>query len=184
MTDAEQPEDQDVNGLLIATSPTPDGHYRLEISRGQDSLILDRDGAAAYADTLLLHWHRAVYDALVLRQFTGAGISPSDAAITVQEMRADRPPAPETGPFTFTPGVTGTLIPFLHVLVHGREVGTWRHPEVLEHHWHVVSASKVVDLDNDYRRMLRTLDFEPHVVSSMVGALCEERRVLELDRWA
>jgi len=119
---------------------------------------LTPDESLTYAAGVLAAAARAEYDAAVLAQMTSEklGLPMQVAAEVIQELRKDRPPLDPaiTWPFTFEPGVTKELHPFIKIICGGEPIGQWDVSDARSHAMGVLQSVAVADLDSAYLRAL------------------------------
>lgn len=154
--------------------------YDVVVEASDDlSRVLTPVEAFAYASTLLGACARATHDAAVVKQLTTLGISKQAAAMTVRDLRADRPPLDDgaTAPLRYVPAVSAADgRPFLEVHIEGLQVGQWEIPEAREHATVALESVHVADLDGAYAAHLVGVIGLPRAsAEAAVGALAEHR---------
>ena len=170
----------DMDAVWVISDVAPDGTYVVTVQAGQDvALTLPPDRAVGYVLAVLAVCAAAEFDAAVVTQFTRLGLSVEDAALSVRDLRADRPPVDPaaTAPLLFVPVVKSrSRRPVIHLLVDGEVVGEWEPDEVREHAMHVLDAVVVADLDAGFRRFLvGTVGLDDETARAAVGDLQRHR---------
>lgn len=160
---AKRPTGKD-NGLLwvISDRDALTNTYFPAIVSGDRTFSLSREGAVAYAHTVLEAIGRANYDAAVLKQLSQKiGIDLQTAAGFISEvMRPERPEIDfsPTKPLTFRPGINKDLLGFVDIFWDDEHIGQMRAKQAYRHAMWVLEVVSVVDLDAQYLRMLKTMD--------------------------
>lgn len=171
--------------LWVQSDVAPDGtSYMVGFHYGEDrAWSLTRDQAIRHAVAVFAEAERAEHDAATVELLHTKLGMPLETAVAflVRDIRPDRPPTDQPGPFTVAAGVSrdGGLHGYLRLLLDGEVFGQWRIGDAHHHAGAVLQAVAAVDSDATlYRTLIGVIDLDESRARAVVADIGNHRRQL------
>lgn len=167
--------------LWVQSDVAPDGTYVVGFHHGDDrAWILTRDQAIEHAVAVFAEAERAEHDAATVELLHTQLGMPLETAVAflVHDIRPDRPPVDQPGPFTVGAGVSrsGGLHGFLRLLLDGEAFGQWTIDDAHRHAGGVLQTVAAVDNDATlYRTLIGVIGLDEDRARAVVADIRNHR---------